>query len=133
VTLFNGTPTTNLHWYWATAAVPATDDMQFIYPMREVNPHSHTEVWTYPVWQGVDRSWSKNVRRPTSLFGLGVHRDFFGAYYHGPEQGVVHVADYREVPGKKVWTWGAAGDGLIWTGMLTDHDGAYNEIQAGRF
>jgi tetratricopeptide (TPR) repeat protein len=133
VTLFNGTPTTNLHWYWATAAVPATDDMQFIYPMREVNPHSHTEVWTYPVWQGVDRSWSKNVRRPTSLFGLGVHRDLFGAYYHGPEQGVVHVADYREVPGKKVWTWGAAGDGLIWTGMLTDHDGAYNEIQAGRF
>ena len=133
VTLFNGTPTTNLYWYWANAAVPATEDMQFIYPMREVNPHSRTEIWTYPVWQGVDYSWYKNVRRPTSLFGLGVHRDFFGVYDHRREQGVIHVADYREVPGKKVFTWGVAGDGLIWTGMLTDQDGAYNEIQAGRF
>jgi len=133
VTLFNPTPLSNLYWYWANAAVPATDDMQFIYPMREANPHSRTEIWTYPVWKGVDYSWSKNVRQPTSLFGRQVHRNFFGAYYHQSDYGVVHVADYREVPGKKIWTWGAAGDGLIWTDLLTDHDGPYNEIQSGRY
>ena len=133
VTLFNSTPSTRSHWYWANAAVPATEDMQFIYPLREVNPHSHTEIRTYPLWEGTDYSWSRQVRQPTSLFGLNVQRDFFGAYYHQREQGVVHVADYHEVPGKKIWTWGVAGDGSIWTGLLTDKDGAYNEIQAGRF
>ena len=133
VTLFNSTPSENLYWYWANAAVPATPDMQFIYPMREVNPHSPTEIWTYPVWKGVDYSWYKNIPQPTSLFGLGIRRDFFGAYYHDSDYGVVHAADYREVPGKKVWSWGVAQDGLIWTDLLTDQDGPYNEIQSGRF
>jgi tetratricopeptide (TPR) repeat protein len=133
VTLFNDTPVTNLYWYWANAAVLATEDMQFIYPMREANPHSHGAIWSYPLWKGVDYSWYKNIRQPTSLFGLQVHRDFFGAYYHKQDCGVVHVADFRALPGKKIWSWGVAGDGLIWTNLLTDEDGAYNEIQAGRF
>src|SRR5205823_8842619 len=37
VILFNNTALPQLYWYWANAAVPATRDMQFIYPMREVN------------------------------------------------------------------------------------------------
>lgn len=133
VVLFNSTDLPQLYWFWANAAVPATPDMQFIYPMREVNPHSHTELWTYPVWRGVDYSWYRNFPQPTSLFGLDVHRNFFGAYYHDHDYGVVHVADFRQDPGKKIWSWGTAGDGLIWTGLLTDHDGAYNEIQSGRY
>jgi tetratricopeptide (TPR) repeat protein len=132
VTLFNATPTTNLYWYWTNASVPATDDMQFIYPEREVYPHTHF-VWSFPVHDGVDYSWYKNIRHAVSLFGRDVQRNFFGAYYHQSDYGVVHVAGFREVPGKKVWTWGVAGDGLIWTGLLTDHDGPYNEIQAGRY
>ncbi|MHB8654863.1 MAG: DUF5107 domain-containing protein [Terriglobia bacterium] len=133
VTLFNSTPLENLYWYWANAAVPATPDMQFIYPMREANPHSRTEIWTYPFWKGVDYSWYKNFRQPTSLFGRQVRRNFFGVYYHDSDYGVVHVADFHEVPGKKIWSWGVAGDGLIWTDLLTDHDGPYNEIQSGRY
>ena len=133
VTLFNSTPLPNLYWYWANAAVPATNDMQFVYPMREANPHVAGEFWTYPVWHGVDYSWYKNFRQPTSLFGRQVHRDFFGAYYHDSDFGVVHVADYRQLPGKKIWSWGVAGDGLIWTNLLTDHDGPYDEIQSGRY
>ncbi len=133
VTLFNSTPLEKLYWWWANAAVPATEDMQFIYPMRLVNPHSHTEIWTYPVWKGVDYSWYRNVHHPTSLFGVDVHRSFFGAYYHKVDNGVIHVADYHQVPGKKTWTWGVAGDGLIWTHLLTDNDGPYNEIQSGHF
>lgn len=133
VTLFNPTAGPHLYWYWANAAVPATSDMQFVYPMRVVNPHSFTEVHTYPVWKGVDYSWYKNIQRPTSLFGLHVRRNFFGAYYHRSDYGVVHVADFHQVPGKKIWSWGVADDGLIWTDLLTDHDGPYNEIQSGRF
>ena len=133
VTLFNDTGLTNPYWYWANTAVPATDDMRFIYPMREANPHSHEEIWSFPMHDGVDYSWYKNVRHPTSLFGRQVHRNFFGAYYEKSDYGVVHVADFQEVVGKKTWTWGVGDDGLIWTGLLTDHDGPYNEIQAGRF
>jgi len=133
VTLFNATPLTNLYWFWATSAVPASDDMQFIYPMREAYPHTKGVVWSYPVQAGVDYSWYKSVRAPTSLFARRVHRNFFGAYYHKADYGVAHVADFREVPGKKTWTWGVAGDGLIWTDLLTDQDGPYNEIQAGRY
>src|SRR5512146_3537313 len=133
VVLFNSTDLPQLYWFWANAAVPATPDMQFIYPMREVNPHSHTQIWTYPVWKGVDYSWYRNFPQPTSLFGLQIHRNCFGAYYHDLDYGVVHVADFRQDPGKKIWSWGVAGDGLIWTDLLTDHDGPYNEIQSGRY
>ncbi|MGO8819006.1 MAG: DUF5107 domain-containing protein [Terriglobia bacterium] len=133
VTLFNDTGLSRPYWYWANTAVPATDDMRFIYPMREANPHSREEIWKFPVHDGVDYSWYKNIRQPTSLFGRQVHRNFFGAYYEKSDYGVVHVADFREVLGKKTWTWGVADDGLIWTDLLTDHDGPYNEIQAGRF
>jgi tetratricopeptide (TPR) repeat protein len=133
VTLFNATGLTNPYWYWTNTAVPATHDMRFVYPMREANPHSKEEIWAYPLHDGVDYSWYKNIRRPTSLFGRQVHRNFFGAYYEEADYGVVQVADFREVWGKKTWTWGVADDGLIWTDLLTDQDGPYNEIQAGRF
>lgn len=133
VTLFNSTPFTNLYWFWATAAVPATVDMQFIYPMREAFPHTKGVVWSYPDHDGSEWSWYKNVREHTSLFARQVHRNFFGAYYHKTDYGVVHVADFRQVPGKKTWTWGVAGDGFIWTNLLSDNDGPYNEIQAGRY
>lgn len=133
VTLFNPTPVENLYWYWNNAAVPASDDMRFIYPMREVTPNSRTEFWTYPVWKGVDYSRYSEIPTPTEIFGVDVHRDFFGAYDRGSDFGVAHVADYRDVPGKKLWSWGVAGDGIIWTRLLTDNDGPYNEIQSGRF
>ena len=45
----------------------ATHDMQFIYPMREANPHSFTEIRSYLVWHGVDYSWYKNIRQPTDV------------------------------------------------------------------
>ncbi len=133
VTLLNPTPLTNLYWFWANAAVPATDDMRFIYPMREAYPHAPWPVYTFPVYKDVIYSSYSQIRQPTSLFGRQVHRNFFGAYYEKSDYGVAHVADFREVPGKKVWTWGVAGDGLIWTDLLTDHDGPYNEIQSGRY
>jgi len=132
VTLFNSTPTPNRYWFWANAAVPASDEMRFIYPMREAYPHRPFAV-PYPLWNGIDYSWYKNIRQPTSLFGRQVHRDFFAAYYVKGDYGVVHVADFRQDPGKKIWSWGVAGDGLIWTDILTDHDGPYNEIQSGRY
>ena len=134
VTLFNSTPLKHLYLFWANAAVKATDDMQYIYPMREtISDDPFAVVQSWPVWQGVDESWYKNNPDAMAIFARASHRNFFGIYYHKSNYGVVHLADFRKDPGKKLWSWGTADSGLIWAHILSDHDGPYNEIQSGRF
>jgi tetratricopeptide (TPR) repeat protein len=134
VTLFNSTPRNHLYLFWTNTAVKATDDLQYIYPMRETiydDPFAVAQSW--PVWNGVDQSWYKNDAGAMAAFGRDVQRNFFGIYYHASNYGVVHVADFRQDPGKKIWTWGTAPVGKIWDHILSDNDGSYNEIQSGRF
>jgi tetratricopeptide (TPR) repeat protein len=134
VTLFNSTPDEHLYLFWTNTAVKATDDLQYIYPMRETisdNPFAIVQSW--PMWNGVDQSWYRNVASATAIFGRDVHRDFFGVYYHRDDYGVVHVSDFRQDPGKKIFTWGTAHNGKLWDKILSDDDGSYNEIQSGRF
>jgi tetratricopeptide (TPR) repeat protein len=134
VTLFNSTPRNHLYLFWTNTAVKATDDLQYIYPMRETiydDPFAVAQSW--PVWDGVDQSWYKNDAGAMAAFGRDVQRNFFGIYYHASNYGVVHVADFRQDPGKKIWTWGTAPAGKIWDHILSDNDGSYNEIQSGRF
>ncbi len=134
VTLFNSTPLNHLYLFWTNTAVKATDDAQYIYPMREtVFDDAFATVESWPVWKGVDRSWYKNDADALAIFGRNVHRNFFGVYYHQSNYGVVHVADFRQDSGKKFWTWGTARSGKIWDKILSDNDGSYNEIQSGRF
>jgi len=134
VTLFNSTPANHLYLFWTNTAVKATNDAQYIYPMRETvfdDPYAIVQSW--PVWKGVDRSWYKNNPAALAIFGRNVHRNFFGVYYRKSNYGVVHVANFRQDPGKKFWTWGTARSGKIWDNILSDNDGSYNEIQSGRF
>ena len=134
VTLFNPTPQQHLYLFWTNTAVHATDDLQYIYPMREtISDDPFAIVQSWPVWNGVDQSWYRNVSSAMAIFGRDVHRNFFGVYYHRSDYGVVHVADYRQDPGKKIWSWGTAPSGKIWDTILSDKDGSYNEIQSGRF
>ena len=83
VTLFNATPLSHLYLFWTNTAVKATEDMQYIYPMRETvsdNPFAIVQSW--PVWKGVDQSWYKNDPSAIAIFARDVQRDFFGVYYH---------------------------------------------------
>jgi tetratricopeptide (TPR) repeat protein len=114
--------------------VPATNDLQYIYPMREtISDDPFAIVQSWPTWKGVDQSWYKNDPSAMAIFARDVHRNFFGVYYHQSNYGVVHVSDFRQDPGKKVWSWGTARSGRIWDRILSDDDGPYNEIQSGRF
>ncbi|MGB6131621.1 MAG: DUF5107 domain-containing protein [Acidobacteriaceae bacterium] len=134
VTLFNSTPQEHLYLFWTNTAVKATDDLQYIYPMREtISDDPFAIVQSWPVWNGVDQSWYRNVASAMAIFGRDVHRNFFGVYYRQSGYGVVHVADFRQDPGKKIWSWGTAPSGKIWDKILSDDDGSYNEIQSGRF
>ena len=133
VTLNNRREIPGRYWFWATAAAPATEDMRFIYPMREAYPHVFWPVFSFPKHNGVDLSLYREVPNALSLFARNSQRDFFGVYYEKSDWGIAHVADHRELPGKKTWTWGNDDAGNIWINKLTDHDGQYVEFQAGRF
>jgi len=133
VTLNNRRETPGRYWYWATAAAAAKDDLRFVYPMREAYPHAFWPIFSFPQEKGVDVGTYREVTNALSLFARNSQRDFFGVYYEQSDWGVVHVADHREVPGKKTWTWGTDDAGRIWVRKLTDDDGQYVEFQAGRF
>ena len=133
VTLNNRGNTPGRYWYWATAAAQATDDLRFVYPMREAYPHTFWPVFSFPVEKGIDLGTYREVPNALSLFARNSKRDFFGIYYEKSDWGIVHVADHRDLAGKKTWTWGTDPSGAIWVDKLTEQDGQYVEFQAGRF
>jgi len=133
VTLNNRREVPGRYWYWSTAGAPAAPDLRFNYPMRETYPHAFWPVFKFPIEKGVDISRFSEVPNFLSLFARDSKRDYFGIYYEKSDWGVVHVADHRELPGKKTWTWGTDDNGDIWVDKLTDGGGQYVEFQGGRF
>ena len=133
VTLNNRRPVPGRYWYWSTAGAPAAPDLRFNYPMRETYPHAFWPVFKFPVEKGIDIGRFSEVPNFLSLFARDSKRDYFGIYYEKSDWGVVHVADHRELPGKKTWTWGTDDNGDIWIDKLTDGGGQYVEFQGGRF
>jgi tetratricopeptide (TPR) repeat protein len=133
VTLNNRRDLPGRYWYWSTAGAPAAADMRFVYPMREAYPHTFWPVFTFPKEKGIDIGTFKDVPNFLSLFARNSTRDYFGVYYERSDWGIVHVADHRELPGKKTWTWGTDDNGDIWVDKLTDGGLQYVEFQGGRF
>ncbi|HET6852840.1 MAG TPA: DUF5107 domain-containing protein [Pyrinomonadaceae bacterium] len=133
VTLNNRREVPGRYWYWSTAGAPAAPDLRFNYPMREAYPHAFWPVFKFPIEKGVDIGRFSEVPNFLSLFARDSKRDYFGVYYEKSDWGVVHVADHRELPGKKTWTWGTDDNGNIWIDKLTDGGGQYVEFQGGRF
>ena len=133
VTLNNRREVPGRYWFWSTAGAPAADDMRFVYPMREAYPHAFWPVFTFPKEKGIDVSKFIEVPNFLSLFARNSIRDYFGVYYDKSDWGIVHVADHREMPGKKTWTWGTDDNGDIWVDKLTDGGHQYVEFQGGRF
>jgi len=48
VTLHNRRDVPGRYWFWATAAAHATDDLRFVYPMREAYPHAYGQFFLFP-------------------------------------------------------------------------------------
>ncbi|MFV1966936.1 MAG: DUF5107 domain-containing protein [Pirellulaceae bacterium] len=132
ILLSNPTLTHNLAYFWSNAAVHAWPDTQVIFP-----PTDHTfaamrrspEPW--PINHGRDVSWYKNTPFAHDFF-CGIPGGYHGAYNSQRDCGTVHTASGYESPGQKFWTWGTAPSGVIWEDLLTDTDGQYIEVQAGR-
>lgn len=133
VHLYNRTTEPHRYYFWSNSAFPAHPKTRFISPARYQTDHDGGYVYSWPVHDGVDISWDRNNPDSQSYFGLDVPEDFFGAYDYEADAGLVHVADHRQVPGKKFWTWGNGGSSRRWVEILTDDDGQYVEVQSGRF
>ena len=133
VRLENCTPYIQSFQYWATSAVRATMNYQAVIPGEIVTGHGKHEFFHWPVHEGVDISYWKNIQGASSFFAVDSESDFFGGYSPEEQAGLVHVADHHIVRGKKLWTWGTAPAGRLWEKILTDGDLPYFEPQAGAF
>lgn len=145
VKLFNRTPFAHSMLYWANVAVHASEDYQIILPpstecatFHGKNQFSHwpisTEIFNRVDYsRGVDVSWYRNHKAPTSFFAWNSEEDFLAGYDHGKKAGVAYVADHHIAPGKKFWTWGTGTQGQMWEKILTDSDGPYIELMVGAY
>ncbi len=131
VVLHNPTALRQRHYFWANSAVPATDDLHLVFPATQVRT-SHG-IHGYPMLEGTDLSYYRNHQRPNDIFCMDSDENFFGCYYEDQDAGLVHWAKREIEFGKKFFTWGTADEGMIWVDLLTDDDGQYVELQAGRF
>ena len=126
-------PTNHRHsfMFWATSATHANEYAQAQYPGDMVTGHGKHQFWNWPIHDGVDMTWWKNVPNASSFFAFNNPSDWFGTYDHRAQGGMVHVANHHIMPGKKLWTWGSGPSGRIWEDILSDGGGPYFEPQAG--
>jgi len=148
--LHNRTAERQTFLWWANVAARVHDDYQAFFPedVRYVADHARRALTAYPAadrcYYGVDYpalaaenpganriDWYRNVPVPTSYMIVDSQQDFFGGYDHAAGAGMVHWAERRLSPGKKLWTWGNAPFGHAWDAQLTDSDGPYVELMAG--
>lgn len=131
----NGTPFEQPYYSWMNAAIPVGEDLEFIYPGNHFIGHAG-EVGDWPVNNANGKSISfyrdNDFGGYKSYHVFGQYTDFFGAYWHKQDFGMVRYAPHDEKPGKKLWIWGLSRQGMIWEQLLTDTDGQYTEVQSGR-
>ncbi|XUA20221.1 DUF5107 domain-containing protein [Citrobacter sp. OP27] len=143
--VFNGNATPRHFLWWANPAVKGGEEHQSIFPpdVTAVFDHGKRAVSAFPIATGtyykvdysagVDISRYKNVPVPTSYMAEKSEYDFVGAWHHGEQGGLLHVADHQISPGKKQWSWGYGDFGQAWDRNLTDENGPYIELMTGVF
>ncbi|MFC1483603.1 DUF5107 domain-containing protein [Candidatus Neomarinimicrobiota bacterium] len=132
VRLMNPAQLHHSYYMWATTAVNANENYQAIYPTRLMTGHGKFEYFHWPIHEGVDISWWKNIPNASSFFAVE-QGDFFGGYDHGKQAGTIITGDKHIVIGKKLWSWGTSPFGRLWEPILTEGQGPYFEPQAGIF
>lgn len=135
VTLYNRSDVRHRYYWWNNAGVEVWDDSRVEYPMRFVASHGYTDVYHWPIDpKGKDLSLIKNqTDGPVSFFVHGSHEPFMGIWNPKTQTGTAHYAEYRDLPAKKIWSWGVDPAGLDWRTALSDNKSAYVEVQAGLF
>jgi tetratricopeptide (TPR) repeat protein len=135
VALSNRSDLRHRFYWWNNAGVEVWNDSRIDYPMQFTASHGFKDIDTWPVdSSGKDLSLISNqTAGPVSRFVYGSREPFMGIYNPHTDAGVVHYANYADLPAKKIWSWGVDKDGLEWRKALSDNDSAYVEVQGGLF
>ena len=135
VTLYNRSDVRRRYYWWSNAGVEVEDASVIHYPMRNSASHGFTFVDTWPVNQdGLNVSIVRNhTAGPVSQFVHGSREPFMGVWHPKAGNGIVHYAEYGDLPAKKIWSFGVDADGLEWRKTLSDNNSGYVEVQAGLF
>ena len=131
---YNASQLEQPYYSWMNAGIPVKGKLQFIYPGTSFLGHNGEHgPWPRNA-EGRDVSWYDNndFGGYKSYHVFGAATDFFGAYWHDDDFGMVRYAQRDEKAGKKIWIWGLSRQGMIWENLLTDTDGQYAEVQSGR-
>jgi tetratricopeptide (TPR) repeat protein len=138
VRMYNPNDYEDSYYFWATSAELEKKGLEWRFPfLWHIEEESrNTYLWPFDEGgkygpKGKDIRFNDNAQGYTLPFGSRVLKDYMGIYYPDTDSNVIHVADFREVPGKKVWCWGTAPAGVNWCKRLTDNDDRYIEVQAG--
>ena len=132
---YNASELEQPYYTWMNTGIKAAGGLEFTYPGTSYLGHGGEHA-SWPVNSGNGREISRYENNDfggyKSYHVFGGYTDFFGAYWHDDELGMVRWAPRNEKPGKKIWIWGLSRQGMIWDKLLTDTDGQYVEVQSGR-
>lgn len=139
IRLFNRTELKKRFYFWTNCAVSANEHWKWILPARSVRNwegdlSEPRATLPFPITDdSTDLSLYRSYDSASSVFAHDFRGDFFGGYDLQADAGLLHVADWRDVRGRKLFTWGTADDGTVWAERLHDDGIPYVEIQTGRF
>lgn len=134
VTWSNSTPFEQPYYQWMNAAFSAQGDLQLCFPGDAYIGHEG-DAHPYPSdSEEHDLSvFSQNAfGHDKSYHILGEYAQYYGAYWNDEQFGFAHCARPDEKLGRKFFCWSQSREGAIWEDLLTDDDGQYVEMQAGR-
>jgi len=125
-------------YWWTNAKAPAFPDTEFIFPEYCAHGVIHPPMditriaaLQLPMVNQIDISHYRKVYFQLPLFFQELRQNTFGLYHREKGYGLLHHADFGELPGRKIWTLGTGDDGQVTNENLTT-DGAGNiELQAG--
>jgi tetratricopeptide (TPR) repeat protein len=129
--MYNPSPIRRPYDYWTNVAVSARPQTQYVYPTRWMQGHGNRQVYAWPIVNGEDMRFQPNYQKTASFFAWDPEPPFFGCWWSDTNNGLVHVADPRSCPGKKLFNWGKRA--TAWLTAVTDKAGPYAELQSGRF
>ncbi|TWF33678.1 Tfp pilus assembly protein PilF [Chitinophaga polysaccharea] len=134
-TWHNATPFVQPYYSWSNVGIPVGNDLEFLYPGNHYIGHDG-KPGPWPVDSAHGKQLSLYAQNDfgadKSFHVLGVHSNYFGAYWKQQDAGMIRYASREDKLGKKIFLWALSDQGKIWEQLLTDKSGQYCEIQSGR-
>ncbi len=120
------------YYHYSNAAAKTEGNLEFIFP-GDYHIGHEGEVGNWPIDNGRDISYyeNNNFGGYKSYHIVNGFADYMGGYWHDDDFGFGSIHSYAKMPGRKLWIWGLADEGMIWENLLTDTDGQYIEFQTG--